>query len=63
MTNTVWHYSTAVRIDSAGPPPRVTGVGLPLRFGVPLPRGRVTLPCKARLVSQRGEIVPVQLAP
>jgi hypothetical protein len=63
MTDAASHYSTAVRIDSAGPPPRVTGVGLPLRFGVPLPRGRVTLPCKARLVSQRGDIVPVQLAP
>lgn len=63
MTDAGWHYSRPIRIAWAGPPPCVAGVGIPLRFGVPLPRSRVNLPCTARLVSQKGDLVPVQLAP
>ncbi|MGQ9503347.1 MAG: RIFT barrel domain-containing protein [Thermogutta sp.] len=58
-----WQYSTSVCITFSDVLPWGPNVGIPLRFGVPLPRGRVVSPCQGRLVSPDGNAFPIQLTP
>ena len=63
MTSVSEKLSLPIRIDSGGYVGHLDGVNVPLRFGVPLPRGRMIFPCEARLLAPTGEVFPTQMIP
>ncbi len=63
MANGSKTLSMPIDLDAWGSPVSLPNVGVPLRFGVPLPRGELAYPCRAQLVSPSGAVFPTQIVP
>ncbi|HPU06568.1 MAG TPA: hypothetical protein PLO20_08525 [Thermogutta sp.] len=63
MANSSKTLSIPIDLGTWGTPVDLPNVGVPLRFGVPLPRGKLSYPCRGQLVSPSGAVFPTQIAP